>query len=139
MNQSTDHSPMPGDGLRLPRTWSQKFRDAFRGMVRGVQGQQSFTVHFVVSGLVVGVAAALRVDLVEWYVLIVCILVVLVAEMFNSALESMAKAITGQQHPHLGDALDISSAAVLLASLGASIVGAIIFLHRAGVLLAWWK
>ena len=39
--------------------------------------------------------------------------------MFNSALESMAKVITGESHPHLGNSLDIGSAAVLLASIGA--------------------
>jgi diacylglycerol kinase len=130
---------MPDEELRLPRTWSQKFRDAFRGLVRGVQGQQSFVVHFIASGVVVACGAALRISLVEWYVLIVCITLVLTTEMFNSALESMAKAITGQQHPHLGDALDISSAAVLVASIGASLVGAILFTRRLGVLLHWWS
>jgi diacylglycerol kinase len=38
----------------------------------------------------------------------------------------------------LGNSLDIGSAAVLTASIGASIVGAIIFGHRLGNLLGWW-
>jgi diacylglycerol kinase len=38
----------------------------------------------------------------------------------------------------LGNSLDIGSAAVLVASVGASIVGAIIFGHRLGILLGWW-
>jgi diacylglycerol kinase len=68
-----------------------------------------------------------------------CITVVLTAEMFNSALESMAKAITGQSDPHLGNSLDIGSGAVLLASLGAAIVGSIIFIARLGAMLSWWS
>ncbi len=68
-----------------------------------------------------------------------CIAGVLTAEMFNSALESMAKAITGESDPHLGNSLDIGSAAVLVASIGAAVVGAIIFGHRVGVLLEWWQ
>ena len=50
----------------------------------------------------------------------------------------MAKAITGESDPHLGNSLDIGSAAVLLASLGATVVGTIIFANRLGMLLGWW-
>ena len=63
---------------------------------------------------------------------------VLAAEMFNSALESLARAITDRPHPLVRDALDIASAAVLVTALGAAAVGLLIFLHRAGVLLGWW-
>ncbi len=74
----------------------------------------------------------------EWCLLLLCIAGVFTAEMFNSALESMARAITGKSDPHLGNSLDIGSAAVLLASAGASIVGTIIFARRLGILLGWW-
>ncbi|NQU23523.1 MAG: diacylglycerol kinase family protein, partial [Candidatus Nealsonbacteria bacterium] len=56
--------------------------------------------------------------------------VVFCAEMFNSALESLAKAITDQFDPHVRTALNVGSAAVLVASIGAAIVGAIIFLNQ---------
>jgi diacylglycerol kinase len=121
-----------------PRSWAQKFRDAFRGLKAGVRGQNSFLVHGLVAVAVVVAGLLLRVTLTEWCLLTLCIFGVLVTEMFNSALESMAKAITGESHPHLGNSLDIGSAAVLLAALGASIVGSIIFGHRFGALLGWW-
>ena len=69
-------------------------------------------------------------SLVEWCLIVLCIAGVLAAEMFNSALESMAKAITSENNPHVGRSLDIGSAAVLTASIGAATVGAIIFLPR---------
>jgi len=121
------------------RSWACKFRDAFRGVKEGVRGQSSFFVHFFVAAVVVAAAAVLYLDRVDWCLLLLCITVVLVAEMFNSALESMAKAITGEDNPHLGDSLDIGSAAVLLASIGASIVGSLIFLHAIAKLLGWWE
>ena len=123
---------------RRKRSWPKKFRDAFRGVRVGVRGQSSFGVHFFFAGAVLVAAGLMRVTLVEWCLLLLCIAIVLTAEMFNSLLESMAKAITDQHNPHLADALDIGSAAVLVASIGASIVGAIIFLRRLGVLLGWW-
>jgi diacylglycerol kinase len=120
------------------RSWSRKFRDAFRGVREGIRGQNSFYVHFFMVAAVVTAGAALRFEPVEWCVLLLCITVVLTAEMFNSAIESMAKAITEEIHPHLKNSLDIGSAAVLVASIGASIVGCLLFIHRLGAMLRWW-
>ena len=129
---------MPDDPLSPERSWARKFRDAFRGVKEGVHGQSSFFVHFFVTAVVIAAGVVLGVSLEEWCLLVLCIAGVLVAEMFNSAFESMAKAITGESDPHLGNSLDIGSAAVLMASIGASAVGTIIFAHRLGILLRWW-
>ncbi len=104
-------------------------------MREGVRGQSSFVVHFLIAAAVLAAAAVLRVSFLEWAVLILCIALVLAAEMFNSALERMARAITGEQSPHLRDALDIASAAVLTAVLGTVAVGIIIFAWRISTLL----
>ena len=111
----------------MSRPWKRKFADAFRGLREGVRGESSFVVHFVIAAVVLAAAAALRMDTLQWCILLLCIAGVLGAEMFNSALESMAKAITHEQNPHVGGALDISSGAVLFASVGAVIIGAVIF------------
>ena len=129
---------MPDDLISPERSWIHKFSDAFRGVKAGVRGQSSFFVHFFIAAVVVAAGAVLRVSLIEWCLLLLCIAGVLTAEMFNSALESMAKAITGESDPHLGNSLDIGSAAVLLASLGAAVVGTLIFANRLGMLLGWW-
>jgi diacylglycerol kinase len=120
------------------RSWPLKFRDAFRGIKAGVRGQSSFFVHFFISAAVIVAAVVLGVDRMEWCILIMCIGLVLTAEMFNSALESMAKAVTGELDPHLGNSLDIGSGAVLTASICAAIVGGIIFINRLGLMLQWW-
>ncbi len=64
-----------------------------------------------------------------------CIGGVLTAEMINSAMEYLAKAIDEKYNPHLGDALDTGSAAVLFASLAAAAVGAIVLISRVITLL----
>ncbi len=127
-----DHSPQSG------RSWPEKFRDALRGVKQGIRGQSSFFVHLFAATAVVVAAAVLRMRLVEWCLLLLCITIVLVAEMFNSALESLAKAITDQADPHVGRALNIGSAAVLIAAIGASVVGTIIFGNWLQELLGWW-
>lgn len=122
----------------MSRPWKQKFADAFRGLREGVRGASSFRVHFLVAAAVLTAAAVLRMDTVQWSVLLLCIAGVLAAEMFNSALEFMARSITADENPHIRDALDIASGAVLTAAFGSSAVGVVLFGHRAGHLLGWW-
>jgi len=120
------------------RVWTEKFRDAFRGLKLGLRGQSSFFVHLFFTAAVIAAGLALRVNLQEWCVLLLCITGVLAAELFNTALESLARAITDQMDPHVGSALDIGSAAVLVAAVGAAVVGTIILVNRLGALLTWW-
>ena len=128
----TDESRPPERPLR------KKFQDAFRGAKLGVRGQSSFFFHFFTAAAVIAAGTVMQVDLVEWCLLLVCITAVLTAEMFNSALESLAQSVTDQYDPHIGAALDIGSAAVLVASTGAALIGSIIFLNRLGMLTGWW-
>jgi len=113
-----------------PRGWRAKFRAAFRGAKRGVRGQSSFFVHFFTAAAVVAAGAVLGLSRLEWALLLLAITIVLVAEMFNSALEWIALAADSKHNPHLAEGLDIGSGAVLLASIGSTIVGLIVFGQR---------
>ena len=109
------------------RTWRQKFADALRGLRRGVRGQSSFFVHFFCAAAVIAAGVALRITIGEWIAVSIAITMVLVAEMFNSAIETLVKALVKKHDPLVGEALDISSAGVLLASIGAVVIGVIVF------------
>jgi diacylglycerol kinase (ATP) len=109
------------------RNWTAKFSDAFRGWRDAMRGQSSFSIHFAAALAVLIAAAILRVDAIEWCLLTGCIAVVFVAELFNTALESLAKAITSEQHPAIRQALDVAAAAVLFAACGSAVVGAVVF------------
>lgn len=120
------------------RSWRKKFSDAFRGIGLGVRGHSSFWVHLLATVAVVVAAAASRASLIDWCLLILCISTVLAAEAFNSALEELAKALTDRFSPYVRDALDMASAAVLLAALGAAAVGTVVLVNRGGIVLGWW-
>ena len=122
---SPDPTPKPR------RSWYEKFRDAFRGVGSGMRGQSSFQVHIAMAVAIIIAAAVLGMSLWQWCVLLLCIGGVLTSEMFNSAMEHMAHAVDKDHNPGLGEALDTASAAVLFASLGAAVVGTIIFISRA--------
>ncbi len=124
-----------GEVSRPDRSWGAKFSDAFRGTWQGFRGESSFFAHFFMAAAVIVAGILLQVSMIEWCLLTICITVVLVTEMVNTALETMARAITDEPNPHIGGALDIGSAAVLLASIGAAVVGAIVLLNSLAKLL----
>jgi diacylglycerol kinase len=122
----------------MARTWRDKFRDAFRGLWRAIRSERSFAVHLPMA-LFVGIAGGLlRVELGEGCILAVCVTMVLGAEMFNTALERLARGVDRQYSPDLGAALDLASGAVLVTAVGAALVGGTILLNRLGLVLGWW-
>ncbi|MDG2382846.1 MAG: diacylglycerol kinase [Pirellulaceae bacterium] len=118
-------------------SWSHKFLCAFRGLRIGSQGQSSFFVHLPMACFVLAAAAQLRVTTIEWCVLVLCITIVIAAELINGALETIARAITLEHNSHIRDALDIGSAAVLVAALGSVVVGGLILGLRFAIYMGW--
>jgi diacylglycerol kinase len=119
----------------MPRPWSEKFRDAFRGTWLAVSRERCFLVHGPMAVAVAVVAAAIGVSLVEACLLILCVTVVIVAEMFNTALEYLAKEVTRDHNPGVAAALQIASGAVLISAIGAAAVGLTIFIDHVA---RWW-
>lgn len=120
------------------QSWPCKFAAAGRGVWLGMRGQNSFLVHLPAAVAVVVAAAFLRVSRIEWCILTICISVVLMAELFNSALESLAKVVDDEYNQRLADCLDIASGAVLIGAVGAAASGAIVFVSHLAELLGWW-
>jgi len=79
------------------------------------------------AGAVVAAGAFFRVTAGEWGLLAFAIGLVLMAEIFNTAIESLARAPGSRRHPRFRDALDMASAAVLLAAVTAAVIGLIVF------------
>jgi diacylglycerol kinase len=124
--------------VNAPRSWPRKFRDAFRGIWVAVSTQTSFWVHVAFVVPVVAAGWWWRIEVWQWCILVLCMGGVLVAEMLNSAMERMAKAVDREYNPHLRDALDMGSAAVLLAAMASVILGLLIFLPHVLKLVTTW-
>ena len=116
--------------VRSRRPWRDKLRAALRGIKLGARGHSSFSVHFFVSVLVLAAAIVLHCDLIQWCLLLGCIGLVLTSELFNSAIETVYRALDEESKARAQPFLDITAGAVLLASITASIVGGLIFLSH---------
>lgn len=66
----------------------------------------------------------------EWVALVTCSCLVLICELFNSAIEKICDLVSKENNPVIGYIKDISAGAVLLACFAALVTGMIIFLPR---------
>ena len=121
---------LPPAVRRSPRPWRDKFRVAFRGLKFGVRGHSSFAVHFFFAALALVAAAALQISLPEWGLVVLCIGLVLTAELFNSCVETLFRCLDEKTRDRAWPALDIAAGAVLLASLTAAVVGLLLFVPK---------
>jgi diacylglycerol kinase len=110
------------------QSWPRKFRVALSGTLQAFREQSSFYVHLPAAAVVVGLGFFLNLDVVSWCLLSLCVGAVLAAELFNTSLEGLARAITDAPNEHVRSALDVASGAVLITSLTATIVGLLVLL-----------
>lgn len=122
---------------RPRRPWADKFRDAVRGLKLGIRGHSSFFVHFFAGALVIAAAIALGCEFWQWCVLLLCIGLVMTAELVNSAIETLHRGLDPETRERNWKALDIAAGAVLLASISAAVVGLLIFGNRLLHLIGW--
>jgi diacylglycerol kinase len=112
---------------KKPRRWRDKFREAFRGVKKGIRGQSSFFVHFFFAAVALATAVALQCEPWEWCAVIGCIGMVFTAELVNSSIETLFRGLEQEAQNRVYHCLDIAAGAVLIAGLTAATVGAIIF------------
>lgn len=127
-------APDPSPKKRSRRPWRTKFRVACRGLKMGIRGHSSFAVHFFLTALVLLAGIILGCDLGQWCLLLLCIGLVLTAELFNSAMETLFRGLEENVRDRAWPALDIAAGAVLLASIVAAVIGAAIFIQRLKVI-----
>ena len=110
-----------------PRTWRDKFADAFSGVWLGVEGQNSFVVHLGCLAIVLAAAGVSCAAPWHWVALLSVSALVICSELFNSAMEAMARAVTDEYHSEIDRALKVASGSVLVAAGFAVVVGVVVF------------
>lgn len=103
------------------------FKFAFNGINILFSTQINARIHLIISFLAVGIGFFAKLSRNQWCILLLTIAIVIAAEAINTAIEFLADAVTDQYHPLIGKAKDIAAAAVLICSIGAVIIGFILF------------
>lgn len=105
------------------RRWWRSAGFAAAGVRHAWRGQRNFRIECWLGLVALACTLWLHAPLAP--ILLSCALV-LGLELLNSALEIALDALHPEQHPAIGAAKDVAAGAVLLASLGALLVGAVV-------------
>ena len=96
---------------------------AIEGILWAARTQRHMLFHLVTSIAVLVTALLLRLTLHEFALLALAITLVLFAEMVNTAIEVVVDLVSPEFHPLAQRAKDVAAGAVLLASVGAVVLG----------------
>jgi diacylglycerol kinase len=106
------------------------FRNAFRGIGMVIRSEKNMQIHLIIAFLVVVFGFLLCISPLEWIACLLCMALVLGAEMINTSLENIIDIISPEHHPLAGRAKDIAAGAVLLTAILAATVGLIVFVPK---------
>lgn len=112
----------------LIRKHVRSYKFALRGLAAIFLQQLNFRLELLISVVVIATGVILRINSIEWIVIVFAISLVLIAEALNSAVEAICDAVSRDFHKEIRHAKDIAAGSVLLAAIAAIIVGVIIFL-----------
>lgn len=114
----------------------RSFVYAGRGLRTLLATQHNARIHGGATLLVVGAALGFRLGRMEWLVLILTLVSVWTAESLNTAFEFLCDAASPEFHPLVEKAKDVAAGAVLIAALGALVVGVLVFAPHVSAALA---
>jgi diacylglycerol kinase (ATP) len=115
-------SMLPAQGsLRWSFTW------AFAGIVYAIRTQRNMQLHIAAVAIVLILGLALNLSRLEFVAVIAAISLVLVAEMFNTAIEAAVDAVVTDYHPLIKVAKDVAAGAVLIAAVNAVATAYLVF------------
>ena len=108
----------------------KSFTHAWSGIKTMLVTEHNSRIHlaFTISVLVLGFL--FHISRLEFLLLFIVVSMVWIAELFNTCIEKVLDFLTVQKHPEIKRIKDMAAGAVMLASLSALIVGALIFIPK---------
>ena len=115
----------PPEGLWRRRVAS--FGHAGRGVWSALRSEVHLRFHAVATVVVIGLGFHYGISRLEWALVALATASVWAAELMNTAIEALTDLASPAWHPLAGKAKDVAAGAVLLAVLGAVVVGVLVF------------
>ncbi len=103
------------------------FKYAFQGLRHVLKAEHNFLIHLAAATAVIMLGAILHISKAEWLIIILCIGMVLITEILNTAIEWLVDMVSPQRNEKAGKIKDIAAASVLVAAIVALVVGIVVF------------
>ena len=107
---------------KTPTTFFQSVLYAWDGLIHTAVHQRNMRMHLIAAILVGLVGSGIPLGLAEKVTMIFCVLLVLFAEVLNSALEQLVDLATDVQHENARHAKDAAAAGVLVLAIGSMVI-----------------
>lgn len=101
---------------------------ALKGVARAIKEERNIKIQLLIAAAVLILGLVLKISLIEWIAVILCIGFVLVAELLNTAIENLVDGVSPEKVPWAGTVKDIAAGAVLVASFISVIIAILIFI-----------
>lgn len=105
----------------------QSFSAACRGLAYAFKVERNFRVEVYIAMIVISALMVFRATWEQSAVVMMMIFLVFMIELMNTAIERVVDILKPRKHPYAAVIKDVSAAMVLVLSIGASIVGVMIF------------
>ncbi len=109
-----------------PKRWADKVNVAIEGIIYSVRTQRHMRYHLAAALAALLLSLLVNISRWEFILLSMAIILVLVTEMLNTAIEAVIDMISEVYHPRAKVAKDIAAGVVLVASTGALILAYLI-------------
>ena len=109
------------------RTLWQSLHNALNGLLGAIREERNAPLLFLAAVLALALALIVGLEGLSLALLILTIVMVLAAELFNTALERLLDLLHREYHPHVQRIKDLAAGAVLLGALGALAIGLLLF------------
>ncbi|MBG9983199.1 diacylglycerol kinase family protein [Aerococcaceae bacterium DSM 111020] len=106
------------------------FACAWNGIIHAVKNERNLRFHLLMTVIVALFSWLMKVNAVEWMLLILVIGGVITAELINTAIETTVNLVTEDYHLLAKLAKDVSAGAVLITAIVAVTIGLIIFVPK---------
>ena len=106
------------------------FKYAMNGIMYSIISQRNMKIHLLVATFVGVMAWNIPLTKEEGLILLFTVVLVLVAEMFNTAVEAIVDLLSPKFHPLAKIAKDVAAGAVLITVLASLVVGYVLFFFR---------
>lgn len=106
----------------------KRFYYAFTGMLTGIRNDSSIAMQCVIALLVLSISLFFPLTKSEWMIVILLCTLVCAMEWINSALEELVDLVSPGYHEKAKRCKDYGAAAVLVISIGAAGIAAMIYI-----------
>ena len=108
------------------RKWLKSTNFAIEGILHGAKTQRHLRYHFFSAAFVLFLSYLLGVTRMEFVIISLAVMLVITAEMLNSAVEVVVDILSPEYSEKARVAKDIAAGAVLISAFGAAVLGYII-------------